>query len=214
MIHFKFENIPSRPVHLAQKYALIPPLLGETYTDALFEPSETRKALNKILTMWRDRLGELRKAGWGPVADRGWIHHANCPPPFAYTKERARPCTKYLVCPFCWCRQVVAETYRRAEHALYGTHLKHRKDPATGLDVEVMPKMWDVYEIVEHRYGAQRNPRGDSTIQKYVNTAIAAKSHYHKIVGNSSYGDFGTVVLEPSPMLDSEIPNAGRPRIP
>ena len=203
MLKFRFDNIPSKPVHLAQKYALIPSILGESAADALFEAKDTRKALIRLIKLWRERVGQLRKLEWRPVSKRGWIHHVNCPPPFAYTRERSRPCTKYLVCPFCWSRGVVAETYKRAEFSLYGTHRKYKTDPQSGENVVIKPKMWDLVEIVEQRY-VSRISRNKPTINKLVKKGVVAKRLYHNLLEAESFGDYGLVTVEPLPDNDKD----------
>lgn len=76
-----------------------------------------------LIRAWRSRVRKLVKAGWQHPAEPGnWPYVYNCPPVGVVTNQgRLRACKRAAICPFCWCRRHVHETFKRAEFFYYSS---------------------------------------------------------------------------------------------
>ena len=148
--HFAFRFIPDTPVAKAMKYALIHPVMSPHSADFLFEDVTVKTALRQVQQSWRDQVSGLQRVKWSDVVNPiGWRVGINCPPMFSLCKKPApRPCHKYLICPFCWSRQVVSETFFRLEYDLYGTTRSTRLTASDELSAEVEPLPLDIVELI------------------------------------------------------------------
>lgn len=148
--HFAFRLIPNTPVARAIKYALIHPVMKPHSADFLFEDVTVKTALRQVQQSWRDQVSELQRVKWSDmVKPAGWSVGVNCPPVFSLSKKPTpRTCHKYLVCPFCWSRQVVSETFFRLEYDLYGTTRNTRLTASDELSAEVEPLPLDIVELI------------------------------------------------------------------
>jgi hypothetical protein len=151
---FRFRTITDTPLSMAMKYALIHPLRSPGSPDFLFDDETVKSAIRKIQNDWRCQVIDLGHEGWSPATGIGLRVAVNCPPTFstfgiARGSKRAsnRACRKYLVCPFCWTRKVVRETFARLEYDLYGTSRSQRLTPYDRGDADVDPLPLDIIEI-------------------------------------------------------------------
>lgn len=108
-------------------------------------------AMLKLVRTWRARVHVLRTLGWGKVEGKHFFYCVNCPPVGVHTFEKvANTCKNSQVCPFCWCRSNVYDTYERLRFTYYG----HTPIPAPKEDDEddeerekVLPVALDLLEI-------------------------------------------------------------------
>lgn len=151
---FRFRTITDTPLSMAMKYALIHPLRSPGSSDFLFEDETVKSAIRKTQSDWRSQVISLGDEGWSPATGIGLRVAVNCPPTFstfgiARGSKRAsnRACRKYLVCPFCWTRQVVRETFLCLEYDLYGSP-RSQRHPAGGDETASMdPLPVDIVEM-------------------------------------------------------------------
>ena len=109
------------------------------------------KAMLRLVATWRARLNVLRTLGWQRAAGPHMFYCANCPPVGVHTFETtAHTCKDSQVCPFCWCRSNVYDTYERLRFAYYG-HMPIPKPRAEQVDPDeresVLPMALDLLEI-------------------------------------------------------------------
>lgn len=118
-------------------------------SEVLFDESHAVAATRRLRSVWISRLMELRKLDPETVPDDDSLIFArNCPPSFALTNERARPCQKIRICPFCWARSV-SSMFKRIATVLYGTNLRVCLDAETRKVVECHPLGVDLYELID-----------------------------------------------------------------
>jgi len=123
---FEIKAIRRRHVDLAQHYALSP-LTGPRHKGEVDREAKIVEATLKLIEQWRARVYALRAEGWKRPTGKSLIYTLNCPPVGVLTnRQKLRPCNQYAVCPFCWCRRYVEETFNRLENAYYG---EERKQP-------------------------------------------------------------------------------------
>jgi hypothetical protein len=83
----------------------------------------------QLRTTWRNRLTDLRHAGWHAVnTEKKLQYMRNCPPVGFLLARKTRVCNKPHVCPFCWGRQRVLLPFREFETILYGATGKYVGD--------------------------------------------------------------------------------------
>lgn len=75
-----------------------------------------------LIKLWRGRLNELAAHRWRAMPDLAkYVFAANCPPLGVRVSggKELRPCSHRSVCPWCWCRKNVRETFYRFSRVLY-----------------------------------------------------------------------------------------------
>jgi hypothetical protein len=94
-------------------------------------PGEARPsvpdAYARLQGQWRQRVRVLKQSGWSVLNATAKDNHENsklqwfrnCPPFGVEPSVRARVCHRIRVCPMCYAREVVAETYRALEFACW-----------------------------------------------------------------------------------------------
>jgi len=82
-----------------QKYVLL---------SFLFKDSGgTKQKVDRLITLWRHRLYELRQAGWQTTSDkRTFAYMYNCQPAMVKTDFVTQYCSRRHICPFCYSRSV------------------------------------------------------------------------------------------------------------
>lgn len=102
-VFFEFGYVPRTYADEAARRAVLYPLVGAPHSAA-----DTRARLGKLVTTWRWRVTQLVDAGarLGSSGDRAVVYVRNCCPTFAYPTPATRPCSQWLVCPFCYARRV------------------------------------------------------------------------------------------------------------
>lgn len=124
--NFVISAIRGRTVHRAQRYALTT-LTSTVSEDAVDRDAAITESTLQLIEQWRGRVHALRGEGWERAVGKNLIYTLNCPPVGVLTnRQKLRPCNQYAVCPFCWCRRYVEETFNRLEYAYYG---EDRKTP-------------------------------------------------------------------------------------
>jgi hypothetical protein len=100
----------------AMRGAVFFPLFGANWLRRTPEES-----LSKLRRMWYKRIRSLKKAGWARLPDElATQYMRNCPPFGVITKSSARCCNVALLCPFCYARRYVLESFLAVERVLYG----------------------------------------------------------------------------------------------
>jgi hypothetical protein len=99
---FDYSVAPRRYQDLVQRYAVLYSLRKvRPQTDTMFELTD------KVLKMWRARIGALTSLGWLPNnTPHGIMYARNCRPTFVIASPPTRPCTLARICPFCYARRV------------------------------------------------------------------------------------------------------------
>lgn len=101
--------------------------------------------LDDLRRRWKKRLRSLAKAGWQPTSSGKSLlkvqyqYLRNCPPFGVKTSVVSKPCSRPLICPFCWARAFVQTPFMRMEALLYGVtdpKAKPRYSPDTHVLVE------------------------------------------------------------------------------
>ncbi len=94
--------VPMTPVNLAQRLAVLQPLMGDCYTRTLCELKTV-----ELQALWRSRLHQLRRCGCPWLQDDKKNTYArNCPPAFIVSNQQTHCCFKNDICPFCYARSV------------------------------------------------------------------------------------------------------------
>lgn len=89
-------------------------------------PLGVPETLTRLRRLWHARLSELEHAGWKRVQSRLSMQYMrNCPPFGVFTEDTTRVCRLPILCPFCFARLNVLDSYIRLETALFGS--MHRK---------------------------------------------------------------------------------------
>ena len=117
--HYAIRAVKGRTVDLAQRYAVLAPLVARG-TRAGTQQQIIRR-MDRLRSMWIARCTALREAGWERLqTGKQWLYIAGCPPFSVMVDGPAfKPCKNTAICPFCWARNVVKETFERLEHACY-----------------------------------------------------------------------------------------------
>jgi len=156
-IDFTIKVVRSRHVDRAQRYALSP-LTRFTSQDNADREAEIAESTLKLIEQWRDRVYVLRSEGWKRPTGKNLIYTLNCPPIGVLTDKKTRPCNQYAVCPFCWSRHYVQETFDALKYAYFSRDAK-RPLPLDLVEVtatELLPTdEWNLHGlfqfIQEHR---------------------------------------------------------------
>jgi hypothetical protein len=147
------------------------PLLAATRpeisTEARDWDHETRikSDYEHLIRLWRGRINELMAHRWRALPNiQKYIFAANCPPAGVRVQHKdLRSCHHRTICPWCWCRQNVRETFYRFSRVLYAGgddvpypyHLvlvrtsRHYPDGPDGWNCEEV-----VQDLVKHNKGA------------------------------------------------------------
>lgn len=117
--NFKVTSVYQATRHHATRAAVMYPLFGNAYRTGMGFDVGT----SKLISLWRRRLGDLKKAGWGPLNGKVSNHQymRNCPPQGVMTEDRSYPCNQARICPHCWAREYVLPGYMFLERMLYGS---------------------------------------------------------------------------------------------
>jgi len=108
--------------------------------------------LELIRTLWFHKLLRLHKAGWANLKSlKNLVYMRNCPPFGVITPDKAHCCRKAFICPFCYARERVTESFIRAETVLYGVSGKFRE---AGPGSKALPVIRQDLQIVAYRLQA------------------------------------------------------------
>lgn len=199
---YEIKRVLHRPADKAARYALQP----VTADHKAVEPEKgargdtaVRLAILHLLKTWRARCQVLRKRGWKRIEDKQWFYCVNCPPIGVATQHRkAFTCQNAQICPFCWCRQYVYDTYERLRFAFYG-HVpdEPRIDPYTQEEEKILPRAMDLLEVVtwvrQHRDKVE-------VPQLFAENIAAARNNFVRRI--DALGAFQLYTIEPSDPRD------------
>lgn len=192
-----FKTILSEPQHRAQRYAIMPHLLGGGNGDVLFDDRDIRAGLRKIYKLRDARFNQLRDLGW-PIYATGSIQAMRCCPPSFAIGPRRRQCRRYKLCPFCWARMVAMPVYRRVESLLFPDKAQPTKvDRALTLFEKVE------YEYLPREVFAAKEP---VVTRRYTADAAVAQAmamlRQHRAELQQAEGSFHLVTLDPANSKD------------
>jgi len=122
----EFQSVRHRVMDKAARYALssvLKPYAVETSEHDEGEQLQVMRAHVEVRELWRRRVLALRATGWSRLM-KGTVDFArNCPEAGFWLDRqlRLRPCGMQMICPWCWCRYYVHETFLRLKYALWRT---------------------------------------------------------------------------------------------
>jgi hypothetical protein len=112
----------------AARAAVLGPLIAHYRTKELADCYAVR-------ALWRKRVTVLTKAGYAALTEPNLglkvRYLRNCPPFGVETEDYARPCHRYLACPWCWGRSVALDAFQHLERLLYASYKE--VDPPGGV---------------------------------------------------------------------------------
>jgi hypothetical protein len=118
--------------------------------------ADISKRTSQLLGDYRAQLERLRKRGWPPQQHPiGWARAVNCPPAGVLTRlfDRRPPCRHRSLCPWCWCRQYVRDTYLNVEYAIYGTNEIFEFNARSAREERALPQgSWNLL-VCSRKYG-------------------------------------------------------------
>jgi len=80
------------------------------------------EAMGRLRRMWHKKLMLLEQAGWSRLKSRlNMQYMRNCPPFGVTTDDKSRRCDVQLLCPFCYARRNVLDSFMQLEMALFGS---------------------------------------------------------------------------------------------
>jgi hypothetical protein len=142
---FRYDFMPDSYADRVQRLAVLYPL-----TRLCHRTGEVYEAVERLVTMWRARVGELSNEGWRPRRGDHCITYArNCVPSFIYALPRNRPCRNTMICPFCYARWVRSVWQTIDSSFPNPNDDPPRKIPA-GLNIEIDPMLPDERLVSEH----------------------------------------------------------------
>ena len=152
-IEFTIKKVRSRHVDRAQRYALSP-LTGSANKDPGDQEAAITNATLDLIEEWRARVYVLRTEGWKrPTTGKNLIYTLNCPPIGVLTnRQKLRPCNQYAVCPFCWSRHYVEETFDALEYAYFSRDAKRplKLDLVEVTTTELLPTNdWGLQDLLQ-----------------------------------------------------------------
>jgi hypothetical protein len=128
-----FKFVPTKVFEQTRYRAARAAILGPLVPH--YANKELPACLDAVRVAWRQRVMALSNAKYRPLAPADNVglqirYFRNCPPVGVETNDGARPCTRYLVCPWCWGRQAALAAFQHLEGLLYGPG---RREPPDGL---------------------------------------------------------------------------------
>lgn len=172
----------------AASYAVICPFKGLADT-----PDELIKHIYSLIDLRRSLFSKFRVGGVLQVASaKDWSYLLNCPPINVRTKQRSRVCNKIELCPFCWGRERVIETYKAVTYALYGTFRSKQFNCQTGLLETVLPRPYDFMEVIS----TWKAPFAGQDLKTWLASTLAERRKFLQKI--PAKGTFALSVLEPS----------------
>lgn len=126
--HFRLTDVSGSYLSKAYRTALSPLLASTRPADPSRSSGDHRGRIladvAHLMRLWRRRVNLLAAHGWTPVREPlAYLYAVNCPPVGVRTNHKSLwTCKHRLVCPWCWCRHYVRDTYWRFSQALFSGH--------------------------------------------------------------------------------------------
>lgn len=131
-------SVRHRVVDRASRYALaslLRPFAVESSVEDDDEAERVLRAHQEVSGHWRRRVLLLRSQGWSRVAGDVVGYAQNCPETGVWIDRGSlKPCGLRTICPWCWCRYYVHETFWRLKYALWRT-VEEPRTPAFQFDI-------------------------------------------------------------------------------
>jgi len=118
------------------------------------ELGNVRRQYADLQRLWLGRLDELKKVKWQPP---GFEFLRECPPFGVRGRWASYPCSRSLICPFCYGRRVI-DLYMRFEQAVYKTHQKRVEQAGAIHTIEPTP--CKLVEVTAWQSWEQTKPPG------------------------------------------------------
>jgi hypothetical protein len=132
-------------------------ILGRLYvTNSQHQPSDPayKPQALRLLSDWRDRVTALARLGWLGAKGASASYARNCPPclvEWSGSTAKKRCCLEYAICPWCWARVNVSQTYARLQRARQALGaVGNRCEEFRYLSLNIREELPDLNEVIQY----------------------------------------------------------------